>query len=206
MKNLKGRFVILFLLLTSLSSLNAIALEVINIKPIADDMTPIVRSLIAATKDKDIKLVFEAGNYKFLPNLAKERYCYITNHENGLKRIIFDFQNFNSVQIEGNGAKFIFHGLSATFIFSFIMMYFIHPNYAFYSVCLAPFIFVLSYYFFKKEIDGYYISRNFYSPTPEQVQLDLDNTLGLSFWDHQYLKDWNLLLFLLFVFYHYHCM
>ena len=42
--------------------------------------------------------------------------------------------------------------LSATFIFSFIMMYFIHPNYAFYSVCLAPFIFVLSYYFFKKEI------------------------------------------------------
>mgnify|MGYP006180387089 CR=1 FL=1 len=117
MKNLKGRFVILFLLLTSLSSLNAIALEVINIKPIADDMTPIVRSLIAATKDKDIKLVFEAGNYKFLPNLAKERYCYITNHENGLKRIIFDFQNFNSVQIEGNGSKFIFHGLSAPFIF-----------------------------------------------------------------------------------------
>jgi ATP-binding cassette subfamily B protein len=42
--------------------------------------------------------------------------------------------------------------LSATFIFSFIMMYFIHPTYAFYSVCLAPLIFVLSYYFFKKEI------------------------------------------------------
>lgn len=42
--------------------------------------------------------------------------------------------------------------LSTTFIFSFIMMYFIHPTYAFYSVCLAPLIFVLSYYFFKKEI------------------------------------------------------
>lgn len=34
-------------------------------------------------------------------------------------------------------------------------------------------------YAIQKEIDGYYISRNFYSPTPEQVQLDLDNKLAV---------------------------
>lgn len=104
-------------MLLLLTALKTSALEVINIKPISKDMSPVIRDILANVKNKDIKLVFEKGNYQFLPNLAKERYCFITNHENGLKRIIFDFQNFNSVQIEGNGAKFIFHGLSAPFIF-----------------------------------------------------------------------------------------
>lgn len=117
MKNLKSELFILFLLVFTFSNLKTSALEVINIKPVADDMTPIIRDILANVKDKNIKLVFDKGNYYFLPKLAKERYCFITNHENGLKRIIFDFQNFTSVQIEGNGAKFIFHGLSAPFIF-----------------------------------------------------------------------------------------
>lgn len=34
-------------------------------------------------------------------------------------------------------------------------------------------------YAIQKEIEGYYISRTFYSPTPEQVQLDLDNKLSV---------------------------
>ncbi|HET8829019.1 MAG TPA: right-handed parallel beta-helix repeat-containing protein [Pelobium sp.] len=117
MKTFKSRLIIFLLLAFNLNVSNTSALEVINIKPIANDMTPIIRNLLANVKDKDIKLIFEAGTYKFLPNLAKERYCFITNHENGLKRIIFDFQNFNSVQIEGNNAKFIFHGLCAPFVF-----------------------------------------------------------------------------------------
>lgn len=41
--------------------------------------------------------------------------------------------------------------LSATFFFSFVMMYLIHPQYAWWSVCLAPFIFILSWVFFAKE-------------------------------------------------------
>ncbi len=34
-------------------------------------------------------------------------------------------------------------------------------------------------YAIQKEIEGYYISRVFYSPTPEQMQLDLDNKLSV---------------------------
>lgn len=117
MNNLKTKIKALNFILITLMGFNANALEIINIKATADDMTPIVRKALEATKDKDIKLVFESGEYKFLPNLAKERYCFITNHESGLKSIIFDFQNFNSVEIEGNGAKFIFHGLCAPFVF-----------------------------------------------------------------------------------------
>lgn len=113
----KSKFMLLFILILSLNTFNMKAFEVITIKPTAADMTPIVRDLLAAAKDTDVKLIFESGNYKFLSQLAKERYCYITNHENGLKRIIFDFRNFDSVEIEGNGAKFIFSGLCAPFVF-----------------------------------------------------------------------------------------
>ncbi|MEL1241388.1 Plug domain-containing protein [Flavobacterium flavipallidum] len=34
-------------------------------------------------------------------------------------------------------------------------------------------------YAIKQELDGYYIERVFYNPTPEQVQLDLDNKLSV---------------------------
>lgn len=41
--------------------------------------------------------------------------------------------------------------LSATFFFSFVMMYLIHPTYALYAICLAPLIFILSLVSFKRE-------------------------------------------------------
>jgi hypothetical protein len=117
MNNLRIKLYLPIFLYILTAAFNANALEIINITASESDMTPVIKKALEGIKDKDIKLVFETGEYKFLPMLAKERYCYITNHENGLKRIIFDFQNFNSVQIEGNGAKLIFHGLCAPFIF-----------------------------------------------------------------------------------------
>ena len=115
-KYILGFQIIIAVLLVSVG-FTAKSIEIINIKPNAEDMTPIVRRVLSSAKEKDVKLVFEPGNYNFLPSLAKERYCFITNHENGLKRIIFDFQNLNSIEIEGNGAKLIFHGLCAPFVF-----------------------------------------------------------------------------------------
>lgn len=99
------------------STLSAKAQQVIEIKPTAADMTPVVRKALEGASAKDVKLVFAKGTYKFLPNYAKDKYCFITNHENGLKKIIFDIEGFNSIEIEGNGAQFIFHGLCAPFIF-----------------------------------------------------------------------------------------
>ncbi|WP_083634287.1 alpha-1,3-galactosidase-related protein [Saccharicrinis aurantiacus] len=104
-------------MLTVFGFTSVMATEVINIKHSTKDMTPIVRAAIENAKEKDIKLVFEKGDYKFMPDYAFSKYCFITNHENGYKRIIFPFFDFNSVEVEGNGSEFIFHGQVAPFVF-----------------------------------------------------------------------------------------
>ena len=91
------------------------ALEIIEIKHQKGDMTTLVRNSIANAKSTDIKIVFEKGTYLFLPDFAISKYSYITNHGNGLKRIVFLLENFDSIEIEGNGAEFIFHGQIAPF-------------------------------------------------------------------------------------------
>jgi len=93
------------------------AKEIIEIKHSNGDMTSVVRDAIEGVNDKEIKLVFEKGIYTFLPDYAKEKFSFVTNHGNGLKKIIFLFENFTSVEIEGNGAEFIFHGQEAPFQF-----------------------------------------------------------------------------------------
>ncbi|TWT80792.1 Alpha-1,3-galactosidase B precursor [Planctomycetes bacterium CA13] len=93
------------------------ARQVIEIKPVADDMTPVVRGAIDGVSGRDVKLVFSKGTYRFRPDYATDKYCTITNHGNGLKKIAFLFEDFDSVEIEGNGAEFIFHGRMAPFQF-----------------------------------------------------------------------------------------
>ena len=89
----------------------------IVIKPLEGDMTPMIRHTLEEAKDTDIKLVFEKGVYTFLPDYATGKYLEITNHGNGYKRIIFNFNKFRSVTIVGNGSEFIFHGQSMPFLF-----------------------------------------------------------------------------------------
>ncbi len=93
------------------------ASQVIRITPIAEDMTPVVRNAIEQARDANIKLVFEEGTYLFKPDYACQKYCYITNHENGLKNVIFNLTGFESVEIEGNGAELIFSGQVLPFLF-----------------------------------------------------------------------------------------
>ena len=82
--------------------------EIIKIKHTKGDMTLVVRNAIENAKTKDIKLVFEKGNYFFKTDYAVGKYLYVTNHGNGFKKIIFNFEEFNSVEIEGNNSEFIF--------------------------------------------------------------------------------------------------
>lgn len=93
------------------------AQEILNFEHQDGDMTPIVRKAIEGLSDKQVKLVFEEGTYTFLPDYALEHYSTITNHGNGLKKVIFRLTDFDSVEIEGNGAEFIFHGQVAPFQF-----------------------------------------------------------------------------------------
>lgn len=105
----------LFLILSS--SISVFATEIIEIKHAEGDMTMVVRKAIKNAKEKDVKIVFEKGKYTFLTDYAIGRYLYVTNHGNGFKKIIFSFNDFNSVEIEGNGSEFIFRGQTAPFVF-----------------------------------------------------------------------------------------
>lgn len=117
MKSFKNIISVLFLILAIGSYSKSNATETIDIKHQKGDMTSIIRRAIESANERDIKLVFEKGIYTFETDYASGKYLYITNHRNGYKKIIFNFENFNSVEIEGNGSEFIFHGPTAPFVF-----------------------------------------------------------------------------------------
>ena len=108
-------FIKITTVLVLLLTLNAEAKSIIEIKHQEGDMTSIVRKAIEENTDKDLTIVFEKGNYLFLPDYAVDQYSYITNHGNGLKKIIFLLEGYDSVAIEGNGSEFLFHGQVAPF-------------------------------------------------------------------------------------------
>ncbi len=81
------------------------------------DATAAVREALDQVTARDVTLVFQPGRYVFRGDLAHEAYLAITNHDNGLKRIAFPMDRFDSVKIEGNGAEFIFHGQVLPFFF-----------------------------------------------------------------------------------------
>ena len=113
----KIKHISLVIIFSLLMSCNSQAAEVINISHTEGDMTMTVREAIENTNGKDIKLVFEKGIYTFLTDYAIGKYMFITNHGNGFKKIIFNFEGFNSVEIEGNGSEFIFRGPTLPFVF-----------------------------------------------------------------------------------------
>ncbi|MDO6760962.1 right-handed parallel beta-helix repeat-containing protein [Tamlana sp. 2_MG-2023] len=113
----KSQILGLITVLMLFCSCSLAAQETIIFKPTDGDSTWEVRKAIEGAKTKDIKLVFEKGNYLFLPDYATDKYSYITNHGNGLKKVIFLLEDFDSVEIDGNGSEFIFHGQVAPFRF-----------------------------------------------------------------------------------------
>lgn len=61
-------------------------------------------------------LYFEKGEYHFWGDKASEKYQFISNNDEGLKRIIFNLEGFNNFTIDGQGARFIFHGFVNPFV------------------------------------------------------------------------------------------
>ncbi len=108
-------FIVFAILFLQIFTVNAT--EIINIKHSTKDITSSVREAINCAKEKEIKIVFEKGIYTFLPEYAHTKFSFITNHGNGYKSIAFRFEDFNAIEIEGNGSEFIFHGRMAPFQF-----------------------------------------------------------------------------------------
>lgn len=94
----------------------ACAAESLNVtafgaKPDGSDTTPAVRAALEeARQTKAAKLVFPPGRYDFWPNQAVERYCFVSNNDEGLKRIAFSLDDIENLEIDGQGAQFVFHG------------------------------------------------------------------------------------------------
>ena len=108
--------IIIWSALASISSYTN-AQEIIRIQPQIGDMTAHVRELIEKADEKKIELIFEKGIYHFSPEYAVGKFCAITNHDNGWKKIIFYLNNYEEISIQGNGAELIFHGRAFPFQF-----------------------------------------------------------------------------------------
>ena len=114
--NMKIR-VLLSFLLTITNVLCAYPNKTIHIKPSqSKDISLIIRQAIDGEKEKNIKIILEKSTYRCSPDYAFEKYCAITNHGNGTKRILFPINDLESLEIEGNGATLLCHGRLMPFL------------------------------------------------------------------------------------------
>ena len=81
------------------------------------DATPGVRAALEqCRKTRAGRLVFPKGRYHFWPEMASEAYYFISNNDEGLKRIAFPLRAMKNLEIDGQGSTFIFHGFLNPFI------------------------------------------------------------------------------------------
>jgi len=82
-----------------------------------NDTTPAVVAALAKCRAMHAsKLFFPPGRYDFWPDRATERYCFISNNDEGLKRIAFPLDGMQNLEIDGFGAQFVFHGWITPFV------------------------------------------------------------------------------------------
>jgi parallel beta-helix repeat protein len=81
------------------------------------DCTPVALEMMKDAKEQNVtKIHIAPGTYHFYPDKAYEKYCFISNHDDGLRRTSFPVIGFDGLKIEAENAKFIFHGLMVPFI------------------------------------------------------------------------------------------
>lgn len=112
----------LFALLITLTPITTLAEETdVNVSsfgvlPQTADCTPGIISCIAACQGKtDVVIKFTKGTYHFYPDFAKDKYCFVSNNDEGLKRVVFPLDDFKNITIDGGGSSFIFHGFTNPF-------------------------------------------------------------------------------------------
>lgn len=81
-----------------------------------DDATMAFRVALEDCKKQNAsKLIIPEGTYNLYPDLAAEKYVYVTNNSAGLKRFAFDLAHMNDFTIDGNGALLMLHGYISAF-------------------------------------------------------------------------------------------
>jgi len=81
------------------------------------DATPAFVSMIHTLKQQGGgELLIKEDTYHFYPDKAFETFCYISNHDDGLRSTPFPIIDMNNVNIVGDNVRFIFHGIMLPFI------------------------------------------------------------------------------------------
>ncbi|EDM26187.1 hypothetical protein LNTAR_16608 [Lentisphaera araneosa HTCC2155] len=113
----------LLTLILIFSSMNLFAsnIKVINVADFGvypgEDASPgVYKALEACRQYERAKLVFPKGDYDFYPEYAREKYCSISNNDNGMKRMAFPLLNFKNLEVDGGGSEFFFHGRIVPFV------------------------------------------------------------------------------------------
>jgi len=82
-----------------------------------EDAASGVRAALEQCRSKGIhRLAFAPGRYDFWPDRAQEKYLFVSNNDEGLKRIAFPLTGFEGMEIDGRGASFVFHGYIVPFL------------------------------------------------------------------------------------------
>ncbi|MGQ1909445.1 right-handed parallel beta-helix repeat-containing protein [Marinifilum sp. RC60d5] len=84
---------------------------------IQQDATAAVLARMMKAKDEAIsEIKFEKGTYHFYPDKGLEEFCHISNHCDVMIRTAFPIRDFKKLTIDGQGSKFIFHGIMIPFL------------------------------------------------------------------------------------------
>jgi len=91
----------------------------INIKDFINgkDATLAVYAALKKCKSENVgKIIFPKGKYEFWPDYATEKFIFVSNNSEGLKRFAFDLSGMKNIEIDGLGSEFIFHGFICPFL------------------------------------------------------------------------------------------
>lgn len=80
-----------------------------------DAMPAIHDALEACRKTGASKLVLPEGTIRIRPDMAYEKYQFISNNDESLKRIAFNLEGMDNFTVEGHGTKLLFTGFVSPF-------------------------------------------------------------------------------------------
>lgn len=81
-----------------------------------DATTGVLAAIEACRQTRASCLFFAAGRYDFHPDRAFEKYLFVSNNDEGLKRVAFPLMGANNLEIDGQGAMFVFQGPMVPFL------------------------------------------------------------------------------------------
>jgi hypothetical protein len=82
-----------------------------------NDATPVVTEALNYCRQVNAtKLIFPKGTYNFRRDFAIEKYVFMSNNDEGLKRFVFDLTDMSNLEIDGQGSTFMLTGFLSPFL------------------------------------------------------------------------------------------